>query len=277
LTRIARFSESGRARGGVVVGQEIADAGDLDLLVASREERARIAADAPRFPLEAVRLEAPVARPGKILAVGLNYRDHAEEVGIELPKVPMIFNKQSTSIAGPFEPIHLPRVSDKLDYEGELACVIGRRCRHVPVERAGEVIAGYSVCNDVSVRDWQMRVPTFTMGKSFDTHCPLGPWIVTGDEIDPHALDIRTWVNGELRQSSNTSHLIFDCFALVAHLTEAFTLEPGDVISTGTPSGVGSGMKPRRYLKCGDVVRIEIEGIGAIENRVVAEPETALL
>jgi len=277
LTRIARFSESGRTRAGVVVGDEVADAGNLDLLVASQEERARIAADAPRLPLDAVRLEAPVARPAKILAVGLNYRDHAEEVGLDLPKVPMIFNKQSTSIAGPFDAIHLPRVSDKLDYEGELAFVIGRRCRHVPLERAREVIAGYTVCNDVSVRDWQMRVPTFTMGKSFDTHCPLGPWIATGDEVDPHALEIRTWVNGELRQSSNTRQLIFDCFELVAHLTEAFTLEPGDVISTGTPSGVGSGMKPRQYLKSGDVVRIEIEGIGAIENTVVEEPDTALL
>ncbi|MGH0031153.1 MAG: fumarylacetoacetate hydrolase family protein [Myxococcota bacterium] len=276
--RIARFSESGRTRGGVVVDEEIADLGadlpellgpddwDLDKL------RAR-AAEAPRLALADVRLESPVARPPKILAVGLNYRDHAEETGLALPEFPMIFNKQSTSIAGPFDPVHRPRVSDKLDYEGELAFVVGRRCRHVPAARAHEVIAGYTVADDVSVRDWQMRVPTFTMGKSFDTHCPLGPWLVSGDALDPHALRIRTWVNGELRQDSNTRHLIFDCFALVAHLTQAFTLEPGDVVVTGTPSGVGSMRRPRSYLAAGDVVRVEIEGIGAIENPVVEEPE----
>jgi 2-keto-4-pentenoate hydratase/2-oxohepta-3-ene-1,7-dioic acid hydratase in catechol pathway len=266
-----------------VVGEEIADVSarlalpsDLPELLGSDAwdaEKLRAAVlDAPRFAVADVHLESPVGRPGKVLAVGLNYRDHAEEMGLELPKVPMIFNKQTTAVNGPRDPIHRPRVSDKLDYEGELAFVIGRRCRHVPAGRAREVIAGYTVCDDVSVRDWQVRVPTFTMGKSFDTHCPLGPWMVTGDELDPHNLGIRTWVNGELRQSSNTKHLIFDCFELVAHLTEAFTLEPGYVITTGTSSGVGSGMKPRQYLKAGDVVRIEIEGIGAIENAVIEEP-----
>jgi 2-keto-4-pentenoate hydratase/2-oxohepta-3-ene-1,7-dioic acid hydratase in catechol pathway len=184
----------------------------------------------------------------------------------------MIFNKQTTAVNGPRDPIHRPRVSDKLDYEGELAFVIGRRCRHVPAGRAREVIAGYTVCDDVSVRDWQVSVPTFTMGKSFDTHCPLGPWMVTGDELDPHNLGIRTWVNGELRQSSNTKHLIFDVFALVEHLSTAFTLEPGDVIPTGTPSGVGIAMKPPKMLVAGDVVRIAIDGIGEIEGSVIAEP-----
>ncbi|MGE4651553.1 MAG: fumarylacetoacetate hydrolase family protein, partial [Myxococcota bacterium] len=208
-------------------------------------------------------------------AVGLNYADHVAETGAQTPKHPMIFNKQSTAAHPPYEPFHLPRVSPALDYEGELAVVIGKRCRHVPRERAPEVIAGYTICNDVSVRDWQLRVPTFTMGKSFDTHCPLGPAIVTPDEIpDPHSLDLRTWVNGELRQSSNTQHLIFDCFTLVEHLSTAFSLEPGDVISTGTPSGVGAVMKPPNFLKAGDVVKIAISGLGEIENAVIEEPES---
>ena len=207
--------------------------------------------------------------------MGLNYADHAAEAGMDTPQHPMIFNKQSTAAHPPYEPFHLPRVSPALDYEGELAVVIGKRCRHVPRERAPEVIAGYTICNDVSVRDWQLRVPTFTMGKSFDTHCPLGPAIVTPDEIpDPHSLDLRTWVNGELRQSSNTQHLIFDCFTLVEHLSTAFSLEPGDVISTGTPSGVGAVMKPPNFLKAGDVVKIAIDGLGEIENAVIEEPES---
>ena len=197
---------------------------------------------------------------------------------MEAPAVPVFFNKQSTCVTGPYHPIHLPRVSPLLDYEGELAFVIGRRCRHVPWKRAHEVIAGYLVVNDVSVRDWQLRTPTMTMGKSFDTHGPMGPWLVTPDEIgDPHALELRTWVNGELRQHSNTRELIFDCFAQVEHLSTAFTLEPGDVVTTGTPSGVGGVMSPPRFLAAGDVVRVEIERIGHIENRVIAEPaETAL-
>jgi 2-keto-4-pentenoate hydratase/2-oxohepta-3-ene-1,7-dioic acid hydratase in catechol pathway len=186
----------------------------------------------------------------------------------------MIFNKQSTSVTSPGSVIHLPRVSDKLDYEGELAVVIGRRCRHVPKSRAAEVIVGYTIAHDVSVRDWQRRVPTFTMGKSFDTHCPLGPCIVTADEIgDPHGLELQTWVNGESRQHSNTRELLFDCFELVEHLSTAFTLEPGDIISTGTPGGVGVAMKPPKYLKAGDVVKISIDKIGTLENSVIAEPE----
>ena len=208
-------------------------------------------------------IEAPILRPPKILAVGLNYADHVAETGRAKPEIPMIFNKQSTSICRPGGPIHVPRASDKVDWEGELAFVVGKRCRHVPRAEAASVIAGYTIVHDVSVRDWQHRSPTFTMGKSFDTHCPLGPVIVTADEIgDPHALDIRTWVNDELRQSSNTRELIFDCFTLVEHLSTAFTLEPGDVISTGTPSGVGAAMDPPVWLKAGDTVRIVVDKIG---------------
>ena len=171
--------------------------------------------------------------------------------------------------------MHVPRASHVLDYEGELGFVIGRRCRHVSRDDARDVIAGYLIVNDVTVRDWQLRVPTWTIGKSFDTHGPIGPWIVTADELpDPHQLDLRTWVNGELRQESNTKQLIFDCFALVEHLSTAFTLEPGDIVATGTPSGVGIALRPPKLLKHGDVVRIEIEGLGRLENPVIDEPES---
>jgi 2-keto-4-pentenoate hydratase/2-oxohepta-3-ene-1,7-dioic acid hydratase in catechol pathway len=235
--------------------------------------RAAVAQKSPRLPLAEVHLESPVLRPPKILAVGLNYRDHVEESGMEVPKFPVIFNKQCTSAHPPNDSFHMPRASSALDYEGELAIVIGKRCRHVPAEEAPRVIAGYTICNDVTVRDWQLRVPTFTMGKSFDTHCPLGPAIVTADELgDPHSLDLRTWVNGEPRQASNTTHLIFDCFTLVEHLSTAFTLEPGDVIATGTPGGVGIACKPPRLLKTGDVVKIAISGLGEIEADVIDEP-----
>jgi 2-keto-4-pentenoate hydratase/2-oxohepta-3-ene-1,7-dioic acid hydratase in catechol pathway len=233
-------------------------------------------ASGPCLALSAVRLEAPIARPPKFLAIGLNYSDHIAETGAKPPEVPMFFNKQSTCVVGPSDPFHMPRVSSALDYEAELAVVIGERCRHVPANQAHRVIAGFTICNDVSVRDWQFRSPTTMMGKGFDTHGPLGPWIVTPDEIgDPHDLAIRCFVNGEQRQDTNTKHMIFDCFQQIEHLTTAFTLEPGDVISTGTSSGVGIAMKPPRLLQVGDVVRIEIEKIGHIENAVIAEPETA--
>ena len=282
--RLVTFTESGRARPGCLAGQEVVDlseAGPPSLLswIEAGEDglaAARRALDsAPRFALDDVRLEAPIARPPKILAVGLNYADHAAETGREPPEIPVIFNKQTTSVNGPFDPIERPRVSERLDYEGELGIVIGQRCRHVSRDRAPDVIAGYTVVDDVSVRDWQRRSPTMTMGKSFDTHCPFGPAIVTHDEIgDPHALGLETHVSGERRQCSNTRELIFDAFDLIEHLSTAFTLEPGDLISTGTCSGVGAAMDPPRWLVPGDVVRIEIEGIGAIENPVVDEEDS---
>jgi 2-keto-4-pentenoate hydratase/2-oxohepta-3-ene-1,7-dioic acid hydratase in catechol pathway len=225
--------------------------------------------------LKDVRLLAPVL-PRKFLAIGLNYADHIAESGMEAPQYPVFFNKQSTCVVGAGEGVHMPRVSNLLDYEGELAVVIGARCRHVPEDRAAEVIAGYTITNDISVRDWQIRTPTMTMGKSFDTHGPLGPWIVTADELgDPHELALRTYVNGELRQDSNTSEMIYDCFQQIAHLSQAFTLEPGDVIATGTPAGVGAVRQPfpEGLLKIGDAVRVEIEGIGELTNTVVPEPD----
>ena len=230
------------------------------------------------YALYEVTLHSPVLNPSKILAIGLNYKDHIEETGLATPEFPMFFNKQATAVNGPYDPIHMPRVSEKLDYEGEMGFIIGRRCRHVPGERAHEVIAGFTVCNDVSVRDWQMRAQTFTLGKSFDTHSPFGPYLVTPDEVgDPHDLNLKTTVNGEVRQDSNTKHLVFDCFEQIATLTAAFTLEPGDLIVTGTPSGVGIGFKPHKYLHVGDVVRVEIEKLGAIENTVIAEPDSTTL
>lgn len=239
----------------------------------------RISSAKHRVALEDIKLQAPIPRPPKFFGVGLNYADHIEETGAERPEYPTIFNKQSTCVIGPGAAIHRPRVSEKLDYEGEFGIVIGKRCRHVPRERATEVIAGYTICNDVSVRDWQARSHTWTLGKSFDTHGPIGPWIVTPDEItDPHHLDIKTWVNEELRQSSNTRHLIFDCDYLIEYLSTVMTLEPGDIIATGTSSGVGVKMKPRGYMKAGDVVRIEIEKIGVLENPVIEEPaDTAFI
>jgi len=284
--KLAAFTHSGATRVGVVVAEEIVDLATAapslprdmcDFLEAGAQalDAARDAAarGGSRLPLAAVKLGSPVPRPRKFLAVGLNYKDHIAEAKLEVPKVPMIFNKQVSCVSGPFDPIHLPRASRALDYEGELAFVIGRRCRHVPRERAHEVIAGYCVANDVSVRDWQIRVPTFTMGKSWDTHGPLGPWLTTPDEVgDPHALGLRTWVSGELRQNSNTKELLFDCFALVEHLSTAFTLEPGDVVATGTPAGVGGVMRPPKFLVPGDVVRIEIDRLGRLENPVIAEP-----
>ena len=228
------------------------------------------------IPIDSCKLINPILRPPKIIAIGLNYQDHLEEIRaigreVDDPEVPMIFNKQSTSACGPYEDIHDPKVSDKLDYEGELAFVIGKKCRHVPRSEAHNVIAGYCVSNDVSVRDWQLRVPTFTIGKSFDTHCPFGPAIVTADEIsDPHNLQIKTEVNQEVRQNSNTKNLIFNCFELVEHLSTSFTLEPGDLILSGTPGGVG--VADNKFLKEGDEVKIIISELGYIKNKVVNEP-----
>jgi 2-keto-4-pentenoate hydratase/2-oxohepta-3-ene-1,7-dioic acid hydratase in catechol pathway len=271
------------ARPGLVVGDEVIDLsdpavglpGDMAELLAlgpAGLDRARQApaGKAARHPIDSVRRHSPVPRPPSILAIGMNYRAHVAEMGREPPEYQYWFNKQRTSIAGPGDPIVLPAVSTMVDYEGELAMVIGRRCQHVPAGRAMEVVAGFTVINDVSARDWQWRTPTFTVGKSFDSHAPCGPWLVTTDEIgDPGALALRTWVNDELRQDSSTADLIFGCFDLIAYLTTAFPLEPGTIIATGTPAGVGAGFTPPRFLADGDVVRIEIEGIGTLVNPVV--------
>jgi 2-keto-4-pentenoate hydratase/2-oxohepta-3-ene-1,7-dioic acid hydratase in catechol pathway len=283
--RLASFSlPGGPVRPGLIVGDEVVDLGDpatglpasmRQLLAlgpgALEQVRAAPAGGAARHALADVRRHAPVPDPPAILAIGMNYRAHVAEMGREPPEWQYWFNKQRTAISGPGDPIELPAVSEMVDYEGELAMVIGRRCQHVPASRALEVLAGFTIINDVSARDWQWRSPTFTMGKSFDTHAPCGPELVTGDELggDPGALAIRTWVNDELRQDSTTADLIFDCAAMIEYLTTAFPLEPGTVIATGTPAGVGAGFNPPRFLVEGDTVRVAIEGIGELVNPVV--------
>jgi len=236
--------------------------------------------------LNDVRIEAPIKQPSKILAVGLNYKAHLKEVeglatermGKPQVQYPNIFNKQNSSVTGPYDDIHRPRASTAIDYEGELGFVIGKKCRHVPFNKAEKMIYGYTIVNDVTVRDWQFRGPpmTMTMGKSWDTHCPFGPYIVTSDEVgDPHNLKLETYVNGELRQSTNTNDLIFNCFTLVEYLSTAFTLNPGDLIPTGTPSG--SAVINQNWLKAGDEVKVQIEKLGFINNKVIEEPETTIV
>lgn len=228
------------------------------------------------FPAATVKLLAPVPRPNKLICVGLNYRDHAIESKMEIPKVPTIFNKFATSIIGPGDHIVLPRVSTQPDYEAEFAFVIGKGGRDIPADRWREHVFGYTILNDVSARDYQLATTQWLMGKTFDTFAPMGPWVVSADEIaDPHALNIRMTINGEVLQDSNTRELIFKIPDLIAHLSSVFTLEPGDIVSTGTPSGVGFARKPPRYLAHGDECVIHVEGIGDLRNPVVAEAASA--
>lgn len=283
--KLVTFSAGGTPRIGIVKAEGIIDVArhephapsDMALLIAQwagwKDRLATLATHRePDHALDRSTLSAPVTRPGKLLAIGLNYEDHVQETGSVRPTEQFWFAKTQNTINGPFAPIEMPRVSSDLDYEAEMAVVIGRRCRHVRREEAAEVVFGYCVANDVSVRDWQRRTSQVILGKSFDTHAPLGPWIATADEVgDPHSLDIRCWVNGEERQHSNTGRMIFDCFDQIAHLSQVMTLEPGDILLTGTPAGVALGHKPPQWLREGDVVRVEIARLGAIENRVILE------
>ncbi len=278
---IARHLRDGTVRVALVLNEELVDLDtdhdDLPALLDSGVDLQNLATG-NRTNLSEAHLLAPVGAPPAILAVGLNYRAHAEEGGRDVPTTPVIFTKHHNCIIGPGDGIHIPTIApDKVDYEGELAIVIGRRCRHVPRDSAQEVIAGYTIMNDVSVRDWQKASPTMLMGKSWDTHGPIGPWMATSDEVDPHKLRLTTRVNNEIRQDSNTDDLIFDCFDIVHHLSSAFTLEAGTVIATGTPAGVGLYWDPPKMLAEGDEVSITIEGIGTLTNPVVAEPDTQLI
>lgn len=282
--KLATFEHSGRVSTGAVVGETIFDLGAagfpnaMTALIAewpriAEAVRRHIASGAKPLPLSSVRLRAPVPNPQKILAIGLNYADHIAETGRQKPDRQVWFAKLPNAVNGPFDPIQIPMASSQVDYEAELVVVIGRRCRHVSCEHAMDVVFGYAAGNDVSVRDWQNHTPQWILGKSFDTHAPVGPWIVTADEIgDPHGLGIRCLVNGEVRQSSNTRHLIFAVPDQIAHLSQAMTLMPGDLIFTGTPGGVGMAMKPPRFLRAGDRVRVEIDRIGALEAQMEEEP-----
>jgi len=214
---------------------------------------------AETWSLADVTLLAPVPRPGAIYAIGMNYAKHVEEIGAQRPEQPIVFVKVLSSVAPPGGPIRCPQVVRRLDYEGELTIVIG----------AGGRIGGYCIADDVTARDLQGREPQWTRAKGADTFCPFGPWVTTTDEVpDPEGLRLRTWVNGELRQESNTSDLIFGCEQLVDFIAQTSTLSPGDLILTGSPSGVGMGLDPPQFLHSGDVVRIEIEQLGSIEHAV---------
>jgi acylpyruvate hydrolase len=225
------------------------------------------------FTLSEVTLKAPIPRPGKLILLGLNYRDHAEETGQKIPEVPTLFAKYSNSVVGPGAAILIPRVTEQVDYEAEFAFVIGRRGHSIPAERALDFVAGYTIVNDVSARDYQFVTSQWMVGKTFDTHCPMGPALVLKDEIpDPHDLDICLSIDGEVLQKSNTKQLIFKIPETVEYLSQVMTLEPGDVISTGTPAGVGFTRKPPRWLRPGETVRVDIAGLGVLENPVAKAP-----
>ncbi|GLV24708.1 fumarylacetoacetate hydrolase family protein [Sphingobium sp. TomTYG45] len=237
-----------------------------------RPEVEKLAQAGDAVALDQSRLRAPIGRPGKLLAIGLNYADHIIETGLEAPTSQVWFCKHVTAVNAPFAPVHFPKVARFLDFEVELVAIVGRRGRHIPAEKASNHIFGFCVGNDFTARDWQFATHQWMLGKSFDTHAPFGPWITTVDEVgDPHALSIRCQVNGTERQRSNTRELVFNIWDQVAHLSEVMTLEPGDVIFTGTPGGVGWGDKPPQSLSCEDIVRCEIEKLGFIENRIVNE------
>ncbi len=288
--RLVTFGSGEGLRVGVVSGDGVVDLArvaqgkeaewftSMETLLAAGEPALRLARKlgetvAQRLLLSALRLGAPVPRPTKIIALGFNYHEHAEEFSTKAPEAPLLFAKYPNSICGPFDPIVLPSGDEEpqVDYEAELAVVIARRCKRVSAVRAMEVVAGYMALNDVSERRWQFGDKQWTRGKSPDTFCPIGPWLVTPDEVpDPHALGIRSRVNGELRQNSNTSLLVHRIPKLIEYCSASMTLEPGDIIATGTPRGVGMHFKPPAFLKPGDVVEIEIDGVGAIRNPVQA-------
>jgi ureidoglycolate lyase len=282
--KLATFDTGGESRVGIVTGDALVDLAEAlpglprDMIGiieawprAEREVRG-LTGTAPHHKLGDVHLQAPVPRPQKVLAIGLNYADHIAESGQKTPERQIWFTKLGNAINGPYDPIQMPKVSTAIDYEAELVAIVGKRCRHVAKDDAAGVVFGYTCGNDVSVRDWQFHTPQWILGKSFDTHAPIGPWIVTADEIgDPHALGIRCLVNGEMRQNSNTCNLVFNVFDQIALLTQAMTLMPGDAIFTGTPGGVGQSMKPPQFLKACDTVRVEIDKIGAIEAKMVTE------
>jgi 2-keto-4-pentenoate hydratase/2-oxohepta-3-ene-1,7-dioic acid hydratase in catechol pathway len=283
--RLVTFEAEGKVRPGVLTNSngifDLSAAGfntTLEVIEASVAGRDKIekfideSAPDTAFSLSTVRLLAPIPRPRKLICVGLNYRDHANETGSEIPDVPTIFNKFATAVIAPGDNIVLPKVSKSPDYEAEFAFVIGRGGRHIQEDNWKDHVFGYTIVNDVSARDYQRATTQWLMGKTFDTFAPMGPWIVTADKIaDPHALDISLEINGEILQNSNTRELIFKIPDLLAFLSSVFTLEPGDIVSTGTPAGVGVARNPPRFLQPGDEVVVKIPAIGELRNPVVAE------
>jgi acylpyruvate hydrolase len=248
-------------------------AGFIREVLRSREQADALQRDGIVFSLHEVTLKAPIPRPGKLILLGLNYRDHAEETGQKIPEVPTLFAKYNNSVIGPGAAILIPRATEQIDYEAEFAFVIGRRGHDIPRERALDYVAGYTIINDVSARDYQFVTSQWMVGKTFDTHCPMGPALVLKDEItDPHNLDLSLTIAGEVLQKSNTHQLIFKIPETIEYLSQVLTLEAGDVISTGTPSGVGFTRKPPRWLRPGETVRIEIAGLGVLENPVAKAP-----
>lgn len=282
--KLARYIIDGHPTIGVVAGDGLVRISELlpeyqrmiDLAAAGPDALDRLgdklASAQPRDELKSVKLLAPIERPHNFLAIGMNYKKHAEEgvrLGVIPPKFQVWFNKATSSLSGPYDDID-PGVTQQLDYEVELGVVIGAAARYRSPEEAPAHVFGYVVANDVSARDWQLHASTWAVGKSFETHGPVGPWIVTPDEIgDPHQLELRSYVNGELRQRASTEQLIYNIWEQIEYISTAFTLEPGDIILTGTPEGVGHAMIPQQHLKVGDTVRCEIDRIGAIENKVV--------
>ena len=277
--KLATFTLDGQTRTGIVVEDRIIDSGVggtmIDLIrqwPAVKPALEAKAAAGGGVPLASVKLEAPVQRPGKIFAIGLNYADHIAESNMATPERQVWFTKAQTCVNGPFDPIAIARGTMTTDYEVELVAIVGAGGKHIAAADAPAAIFGYCVGNDVTERMWQHASPQWSLGKSFDTHAPLGPWIVTADELDdPHALGLRCFVNGEKRQDSNTAQLVFNVWSQVEHLSVGMTLEAGDVLFTGTPGGVGATMDPRRFLQPGDVVRCEIDGLGHIEGTMIAE------
>jgi 2-keto-4-pentenoate hydratase/2-oxohepta-3-ene-1,7-dioic acid hydratase in catechol pathway len=277
--KLCTYSLDGRTRTGIVVDGNVIDSGFegtmIDLIRDWESLRPQLEARAAAgggIPLASIKLEAPVQRPGKIFAIGLNYADHIAESGLGTPERQVWFTKAQTSINGPYDPIEIATGTMTADYEVELVAIVGKGGKHIAEADAAGAIFGYCVGNDVTERMWQHATPQWSLGKSFDTHAPIGPWIVTADEVgDPHSLGLRCFVNGEKRQDSNTQHLVFNIWQQVEHLSTGMTLEPGDVIFTGTPGGIGAAMDPRQFLQAGDVVRCEVDGLGYIEGTMVAE------
>lgn len=258
-------------------GGRISNRAILQLSSATRSELDRAArqlADASSpadgvFAVEGLRLGPPMPDPDKIICLGLNYRSHAEEAGFAVPAVPLLFAKYRNALSGPSAPIVLPRISQEIDYEAELAVLIGKRCKDAPATEALKYVAGYMAFNDVSARDLQMRTGQWLSGKSLDTFAPCGPALVLDEIDDPQSLDLATRVNGQTLQQSNTRHMIFSVAEIIAYISQLMTLEPGDIIATGTPEGVGFKRQPPVFLRDGDIVEVEVAGIGTLRNPVV--------